>query len=48
MFRYCMFISCLKPVLSEEISMVAELQQLEEVKNKSKHFSKYDLTRKKI
>ncbi|XP_023327810.1 mediator of RNA polymerase II transcription subunit 12 isoform X4 [Eurytemora carolleeae] len=29
--RYCMFISCLKPVLSEEISMVAELQQLEEV-----------------
>jgi len=29
--RYCTFISCLKPVLSEEISMVAEFQQLEEV-----------------
>jgi len=29
--RYCTFISCLKPVLSEEMSMVAEFQQLEEV-----------------
>ena len=29
--RYCTFVACLKPVLGEEISMVSELQQLEEV-----------------
>lgn len=29
--RYCTFIACLKPVLGEEISLVSELQQLEEV-----------------
>ena len=33
--RYCTFISCLKPVLSEEISMVAEFQQLEEVSTRN-------------
>eukprot|EP00090_Calanus_glacialis_P023221 TRINITY_DN3575_c0_g1_i1.p1 TRINITY_DN3575_c0_g1~~TRINITY_DN3575_c0_g1_i1.p1 ORF type:complete len:960 (-),score=230.68 TRINITY_DN3575_c0_g1_i1:741-3620(-) len=32
--RYCTFVACLKPVLGEEISMVSELQQLEEVMNK--------------
>ena len=32
--RYCLFISCLKPVLTEEISMVSEFQQLEEVLTK--------------
>ena len=30
--RYCTFIACLKPVLGEEISLVSELQQLEEVR----------------
>ena len=29
--RYCTFIGAMKPVLQEEISMVAEFQQLEEV-----------------
>ena len=32
--RYCTFVACLKPVLGEEISMVSELQQLEEVMTK--------------
>ena len=32
--RYCTFVACLKPVLGEEISMVSELQQLEEVMGK--------------
>ena len=32
--RYCTFVACLKPVLGEEVSMVSELQQLEEVVNK--------------
>ena len=29
--RYCTFVACLKPVLGEEVSLVSELQQLEEV-----------------
>ena len=29
--RYCTFVACLKPVLREEVSLVSELQQLEEV-----------------
>jgi hypothetical protein len=26
--RYCTFVSCLKPVLDEEISMMSEFQQV--------------------
>ena len=32
--RYCTFVSCLKPVLDEEISMMSEFQQLEEINKK--------------
>ena len=32
--RYCTFVACLQPVLGEEVSLVAELQQLEEVQTK--------------
>ena len=36
--RYCTFVSCLKPVLDEEISMMTEFQQLEEINKKlTKH-----------
>ncbi|XP_032780138.2 uncharacterized protein LOC116918518 isoform X2 [Daphnia magna] len=29
--RYCLFVACLKPVMSEEMSMMAELSHLEEI-----------------
>jgi hypothetical protein len=32
--RYCAFVACLKPLLDEEVAMVAEFQQLEEVSKK--------------